>query len=142
MSHRCGANCRRKQVPSTRRYCPSCGWSQARFTITAGGRTRTFTNHALENKHKITRREMAYVLDNWTIRGISADNKGRLGYSHYAYVPARNKLVKVITSMDGARIITAHADRGATKRWIRGDRTHFISRLQQMEERNADWLRP
>ena len=51
MSHRCGANCRRKQTPSRRSSCPSCGSRRLPQTITAGGRTRTLTQHGRDDVH-------------------------------------------------------------------------------------------
>ena len=41
MSHKCGANCRRRQYPSTRRDCPCCSYHARKgFSVRAEGKAR------------------------------------------------------------------------------------------------------
>ena len=75
MSHKCGAGCRRKQTPSERSSCPSCGTRRLPQTITAGGRTRELTLHGRNDVHGgITAKRIERVLNDWAIRGNCIDS--------------------------------------------------------------------
>ena len=131
MSHRCGANCRRRQVPSGRPVCPSCG-SPRRLTA------RAVTDRVINNQHpRVTRRMIAHVLDNWVIRGIHTTPDGEPSWNYYALVPGRNSMLRVAVSLYDERIVAAFPDEGATKAWKRGDLDYFRKRLADMEERNG-----
>ncbi len=79
MGHRCGGNCRRKQTPSQRSSCPSCGSAASKRlpeTITAGGVTRWLTKHAREQVHEgVTANRIQHVLENWVVRGVCKDTR-------------------------------------------------------------------
>ena len=135
MSDRCGAKCRRRQVPSGRPGCPSRG---SHRTLTAGGKTRTVTDHVINNRHlRVTRRMIAHVLDNWVIRGIHTTPDGEPSWNYYALVPGRTSMLRVAVSLDDERIVAAFPDEGATKAWKRGDLEYFRRRLAEVEERNG-----
>ena len=135
MSHKCGANCRRRQVPSGRPGCPSCGSPRR---LMAGGKTRAVTDHVINNRHlRVTRRMIANVLDNWVIRGIHTTPDGEPSWNYYALVPGRNSMLRVAVSLDDERIVAAFPDEGATKAWKRGDLEYFRRRLAEVEERNG-----
>ena len=71
MSHKCGPGCRRRQTPSQRSGCPSCG-SRPRLpeTITARGVTRTLTKHLRDDAHSgVTASRIQHVLENWVDPG-------------------------------------------------------------------------
>ena len=106
-------------------------------TITAGGRTRTVTQHAIDDTHPgITAEFVAYVLENWVIRGIKTDPSGRQSMCHWAYVLDLGKMVRVAVSLDDRRIITAFPDSAATRSWSDGRRDFFDGRCENWEERN------
>lgn len=44
--------------------------------------------------------------------------------------------MKVVISMDDARIVTVHPDRNATKSWRTGQREYFTMKYQNLEESN------
>ena len=142
MSHRCGANCRRKQTPNQRSSCPSCGSRRLPRTITSGGRTRELTHHARNEVHPgVTAKRVERVLENWTIRGICKDSRGRPAVVHWGFVPGLRQMIRVAISMDDERIITAYQDRNATTSWKNEKRAYFVKRCQSLEERNASDLR-
>ena len=135
MSHRCGAKCRRRQVPSGCPGCPPCGSPR---TLTAGGKTRTVTDHVINNRHlRVTRRMLAHVLDNWVVRGIHSAPDGEPSWNYYALVSGHNSMLRVAVSLDDERIVAAFPDEGATKAWKRGDLEYFRRRLAEVEERNG-----
>ena len=116
MSHRCGTNCRRKQTPSTKKDCPSCGHRKMPETITAGGRTRTVTQYMRNHPHLgITAKRVENVLENWLIRGIRTESDGRQSRCYIGVVPGLDEMVRVAVSMDDERIISAFQDRTATR---------------------------
>ena len=142
MSHRCGANCRRRQQPSQRKNCPSCGSRRLPRTITAGGRTRSVTRHARTETHPgITAKRIERALEDWVVRGVCKDKDGILALVHWGFVPGLRRMIKVVVSLDDERIITAYQDRNATNNWKRGDRAYFLERCRSLEERNAGDLR-
>ncbi len=107
-------------------------------SVTAGGKTRTLSHHIIDNPHLgITKEEVAYVLDNWTLRGIFTDQDNRQSRVYYAFVPALKKVVRVAVSMDDTMVNTAFADSQATKQFARGNWGYFSSKLQEMETRDV-----
>ena len=141
MSHRCGANCRRKQVPSQRKDCPSCGSPRLPETIAAGGRTRTVSQHMRDFTHPgITARRVERVLDDWVLRGVHSGPDGRESMAYFAPVPGLASMVRVAVSMDDAVIITAFRDRRATRHWNQGDLDFFNRSLLNMEVRDASQI--
>ena len=139
MSCGCGPNCYRKR--GMRSECPSCNRYNAnrRKTITAGGKRRRISQHMLDDlrndRHsEITRERVAYVLDNWTVRGIYTNPQGD-SRVHYAFVPDLGNVVRVAVSTDGKEFFTAFIDTKATKKWQKGDLAFFANKLANMEVR-------
>ena len=140
MSHRCGANCRRKR--GLRSECEPCNRykESRRKTIVAGGKRRLMTRHFQTDlrdklRPEVTREIVAYVLDNWAVRGIDT-SKGRDGTVYLAFVPAVNKGIRVVVSMDDKSIVSAYPDNKATKKLPVGDYAYYARKLRQMEVRN------
>ncbi len=136
MSCRCGPNCYRKR--GMRSQCPSCNRynESRRKTITAGGKRRYISFHRKTNPHvEVSNQDIAYVLDNWRIRGVATDEQNRQSMAHYAFVPGQGKVVRVAVSMDGKRFITAFIDSDATKYWHQGTQAYFSGKIANMEVR-------
>lgn len=139
MGHRCGGpNCYRTR--GLRSQCPSCNRSREnrRKTIIAGGKVRRITPHLREGMRKESRREVtlarvAYVLDNWAIRGVHIEHQT---LNYLAFVPDISKVIRVAVSPDDKAINSAYADRTATKHWKQGNLTYFANQLADMEQRN------
>ena len=117
--------------------CASHESAQASRTITAGGRTRVLVGHALEGKHGIMDWQIAYVLENWALRGIHTASDGTQSWNYMAYVAQIGKIVIVAVSMDDDKIVTAFASTKMTRRWMRGDRNYFVRYYQRFEERDG-----
>ena len=84
-------------------------------SITAGDKTRVLSRHMIDNPHRgVTKAEVAYVLDNWALRGVFTDRDGRQ-----------------------SRVNTAFADTQATRQFARGNWSYFPHRLQEMETRDV-----
>jgi len=139
MSHRCGANCRRRQTPSQRQGCPSCGSRrQLPASITAGGKTRWLTKHAQERVHEgVTEKRIQHVLENWTIRGICTDSEGSTTINYWGFVPGRKAMLRVPVSLDDEEIITATFDSGAARRVRQEGRPWFERHCRDLEVRDA-----
>jgi len=92
-------------------------------------------------ERSITEAQIAYVLDNWQLRGI--DNTSDIGpcYVYFAIVPERNRAIKVAVSIDDASIVTVHLDRAATRNLKSGTRGYFIRKYQDLEERDEGVIR-
>ena len=140
MSHKCGPGCRRKQTPSTRKDCPSCGSRPANklpvnLAMTAGGRTRALTQHVLDGTHPgVTLDMVAQALDGWLVRGINTDREGGKSRVYFGFPHRSPFLLRVVVSMDDQRIVAAFRDRNATKRWAVGDLAYF-DKYVDVEER-------
>ena len=108
------------------------------YTIFAGGRNRTLTNHALRTRRPgITDAVIAFVIDNWQLRGIYSDlQTGRDSRVYLAYVPGIDRVVRVAVSTDESRILSAFPDRNATRNLARGNRNYFVDRYRDLEVRN------
>lgn len=74
------------------------------------------------------------------MRGIARIG-GRDSMNYFAFVPGLGELFRVAVSMDDERIITALADRTATRNWNKGNRNYFIEKYSQWEERRERTLR-
>ena len=142
MSHRCGANCRRKR--GLRSECEPCNRykESRRKTVVAGGKRRRLTQHMLDHlrgskRKEITRERVAYVLDNWVVRGVYTNPQG-LSRVHYAFVPDLGNVVRVAVSLDGTKIITAFKHSQARAKLLEGDFAYFANQLKlsDMEVRN------
>ena len=117
MSHRCGAGCRSRQLPSGRPGFPSCDSPR---TLAVEGKTWTVTDHVINNHHpRVTRRMLAHALENWVIRGIRAAPDGEQSRNYYAFVPGRNSMLRVAVSLDDEGIVAAFPDEGVTRAWTR-----------------------
>ena len=86
----------------------------------------------------ITRRIVAEVLDNWTIRGIHTDPNGRQSWNYLAYVPSLQKIVRVGVSIDDNIITTAFRDDNVTRAWQRGDRSYFRRHFRNLTMKDWD----
>ena len=108
------------------------------YTIVAGGRERTLTNHAIRTRRPgITDAVIAFVIDNWQLRGIYSDPRtGRESRVYLAYVLEIDRVVRVAVSTDDSRILSAFPDRNATRNVARGNRDYFAVRYRGLEERN------
>lgn len=139
MSHRCGANCRRKQTPSQRPGCPSCGSRrQLPASITAGGKTRWLTKHAQERVHEgVTEQRIKHVLENWVVRGICRAESNREAIVYWGFVPGRKGMLRVPVSLDDEEIITATFDEGAARRVGQEGQPWFRRRCRDLEVRDA-----
>lgn len=137
MSHRCGSGCLRKQ--KRRAECETCNKynERRRKTIVAGGKRRLLTLHRrLEPHPEVSNKDIAYVLDNWTIKGIHKNLDGRDSINYLAFVPTIGKVVCVGVSLDDKRIATSFISGAATKNLNRGNFAYFANRLRDMEVRD------
>ena len=137
MGHRCGANCYRKQ--GLRSQCPSCNRSREsrQKTIVAGGKRRLISLHRKTNPHvEVSNKDIAYVLTNWTMKGIYTNRDGSESVNYLAFVPTIGKVVCVGVSLDDKLITTSFADRGATRNLNQGNLAYFANRLKDLEVRN------
>ena len=140
MSHRCGSSCRRKL--GRRPECDTCNRynESRRKTLVAGGKRRLLSRHMqadLRNNERpiVTRERVAYVLENWKVRGI--DTKAdRDGMVYLAFVPEVNKGIRVVVSLDDKSIVSAYPDNKATKKLPAGNYAYYARKLQQMEVRD------
>ena len=141
MSHRCGSGCLRKQ--KRRAECDTCNQykESRRKTVPApdapGGKVWTTIHWRQGPKRhpEVSYRDAVYVLANWRIRGACYDSKGRPGICHYAFVPEQDKVVRVVLSLDGTRLVTTFLDSTATDHWRKGNMAYFAGRLENMEVR-------
>lgn len=151
MSHKCGANCRRKQVPSARRNCPSCGSATRwlRRTFRAGGQERRMSEHFRRKRAhlrpEVTEERMVAVLDNWTVRCQSEYREPgappSVGWSHWGWVDVDGdrKLMQVVTTLEGDLVKTVNLNRNARKAMQKGNKDWFSSRcLEPPIWRNED----
>lgn len=108
------------------------------YTIFAGGKERTLTNHAMQTRRPgMTNARIAYVIDNWLMRGIYSDPQtGQNSWVYLAFVPGMDRVVRVAVSMDESRILSAFPDRNATRNLVRGNRDYFADRYRDSEERD------
>ena len=138
MSHRCGANCRRKR--GLRSECETCNRykESRRKTIVAGGKRRWLTRHFLDNlrnkrRPEVTLERVVYVLDNWVIRGVHTE---RQSMNYVAFVPEVDTVIRVAVSLDDKEIVTAYPDRTAKNHLNRGNLAYFTKKLADMEVRD------
>ena len=119
------------------------GSLQPRRTITAGGRTRELTLHAIirMRQRNITEAQVAYVLDNWQLRGIDNSSEREPSIAHFALLPELDRMLKVAVSIDNAKIATTHFDRVATRNFKGGTRSYFFRKYQNLEERDEGGIR-
>lgn len=137
MSHRCGSNCRRKQNPSQRKDCPSCGLRhRLPNSITVDGTIRKLSHHVQRDTHSgITEGRIVRVLKDWVIRGDCIDRVGNRTDTYWGFVPGRKDLLRVVVSQEDGSIITAYPDDRATSARKRGNRGYFDKRCFEWEER-------
>ena len=138
MSHRCGANCRRKR--GLRSECETCNRYKEirRKTIVAGGKRRLMTEHMQNHlrsgeRPEVTRERVAYVLDNWVLRGVHTK---RQSMNYLAFVPEVDTVIRVAVSLDDKEIVTAYPDRTAKGHLNRGNLAYFANQLADMEVRD------
>ena len=120
---------------------PGCVNRRLPATITAGGATRTLSQHMRDNPHPgITARRVELVLNDWIIRGVRAERDGSRSTVYFGFVPGMDEMVRVAVSEDDARIIMAFRDRTATRHWNRRNRQYFTLAYTEPEVRNASQL--
>ena len=137
MSHRCGSGCLRKQ--GRRSECETCNRykESRRKTIVGGGKRRLISWHRKDNPHpEVGNKDIAYVLDNWTIKGVHTNLDKSESVSYFAFVPTIGKVVCVGVSMDDKLITTSFVTSAATKNLNRGNLAYFANRLKDMEVRD------
>ena len=108
--------------------------------ITAGGRTRTVSQHTRKPHEQITAERIQYVLEHWVIRGTCTDSRGTQSLVHWSYVLGFNKMVRVVVSLDGNTIVTAYPDRTAGRHWDKGNFDYFTMRCEDIEVRDAGYI--
>ena len=111
-------------------------WPQ---TITAGGRTRTVSDHLKEmsrSRASITAERVEYILENWVVRGIYTDIEETQSWVYFATLPDLGKMVRVAVSMDDERIATAFPDTQATNHWNRRNMGYFERKYGNVEVRD------
>ena len=91
-------------------------------------------------ERSITEVQIAYVLDNWQLRGIDNTLGREPTYVYFAYIPEQTKVLKVAISLDDERIVTTHFDTRATKSFQRGTRNYF-AKYRDLEERDEGNIR-
>ena len=160
MSHRCGPNCRRKQVPSTRRDCPSCGSATKwlRRTFRAGGQDRQVSHHfrtkRAAERPEVTEERVKAVLDNWVVRcktDYREEGAPKLfSLSHWGWVDVdgRRKMMQVVTRLDGSTVLTVNLNRKALKAMRKGDPSWFNKRCveppmwRNEDDASSEYIRP
>lgn len=92
-------------------------------------------------ERSISESQVAYVLDNWQLRGI--DNTSERGPCHvyFAVVPELDRAIKVAVSIHDESIVTVHLDRAATRNLRSGTRGYFVRKYQDLEERDEGVIR-
>ena len=115
MSHKCGTGCRRKQSPSQRKGCPSCGSSglaksgrYARKVI--NNPTRYYTETA-KAKHPEVRPEWIERLT--APREVVRQADGRIRYD--GPVPEMKNWLRVVVEND--QLVTAFLIHSLRKKW-------------------------
>ncbi len=111
-------------------------------TLTAGGRTRQVTAHlqqqAVSIHDEITLERLASILDNWVVRGIRTDCRGRQSIASLGWVEygSGRRLMRVAVSIDDQRIISAFLDTTATEKLNSGDIEYFQRNYERLEVRD------
>ena len=149
MSRKYGSGCRRKQNPTTRKNGPSSGGGSATSLplpdmITAGDKTRRVLPYLLNavstrpERQMVTAKRIKQVLDGWSYR-CTTTSAGREGKTYWGKInyQGKDRLMKVIVSMDDGAIVNAYLDDKATKDWQRNTRNLFNRRCKDgtFEER-------
>ena len=89
-------------------------------TITAGGRGRAVLRHVQDRarqRQELTTSRISSVLDNWFVRCVSVDVKGREGLTYWGRVNYENReyLMRVVTNIDTGAIVSAYLDKKGNK---------------------------
>ena len=137
MSHKCGSQCRRKQVPSTRRFCSTCGSASARSFpshIILGGETFRVPEHARIRAVQtgVTGEQVSNAWHDWVVRGTCRDGRGDYHPTRWGWSDGKGsgELVKVVVERDNdnLRFVTIYPDRTATRNFGKGRLTYFEER--------------
>ena len=112
--------------------------------ITAGDKTRRVSPYLQDDaslrpdRQMVKARRIRQVLDNWAFRCITTSG-GREGQTYWGEVNyhGKDRLMKVVVSMDDNTIVNAYLDDKATKDWQRNARQFFERRCKEgsFEER-------
>ena len=92
-------------------------------------------------EYDIAEADVAYVLNNWQLRGVDITLDREPSYVYFAYIPEHTKVLKVAVSIDDERIVTTHFDTRATKDLRRGTRNYFLRKYRDLEERDEGNIR-
>ena len=92
-------------------------------------------------EYDIAEADVAYVLNNWQLRGVDITLDREPSYVYFAYIPEHAKVLKVAVSIDDERIVTTHFDTRATKDLRRGTRNYFLRKYHDLEERDEGNIR-
>ena len=108
-----------------------------RDTIRAPEKLWSKSLHVVNAPHPhITDARIAYVLENWVFAGTNDDADGNPARVYIGLAPEYNRMIKVVTSMDGKNTIaSAHPHRKITRAWVRGDLAYFEDRFRDIEVR-------
>ena len=141
MCHSCGTDYQRDQALNMRNNCPSRGMpvsGQLPSTITVEGKTWTVTSYLREipvnrpDRRMVTVERIRKVLGNWLFRCITTSG-GRDGHTYWGKVEyeGKERLMKVVVSLDGGNLVNAYLDDRATRDWINNTRRLFDRRCKE-----------
>ena len=107
-------------------------------TITVGSKTWTVTNYLRNkpadypNRRMITAERLREVLGNWLLRCITTSG-GRDGHTYWGKVEyaGKERLMRVVVSLDGERLVNAYLDDKATRDWANDTRRLFDRRCKE-----------
>ena len=111
-------------------------------TLNAGGITRLVTAHlqrqAVSIHDEITLERLISVLNNWVVRGIRHDCRGRQSIAFLGWIAygGGRRLMRVAVSIDDQRIISAFLDTTATEKLNSGDMEYFQRNYEGLEVRD------
>jgi len=93
----------------------------------ADGQRRELSPHAIAkmSSENITRRHIMSVIENWQVRAVDIRIPDDPRPLYWRVVPDIDRAIRVVTSFDGSRIITATLDRNATGNIRRKNRAYF-----------------
>ena len=119
--------------------------------IEVNGEWKSVTWHLksrARRRGEVTPSSIKYVLENWLVRCVNADQNGRLGMVHWGEVRFRGKakMMLVSLSLDGARITSAYIDGNATDAWENGETGYFdeqcLCEMEMSDEFAGTDIRP
>ncbi len=113
-------------------------------TITAGGKTRRVSQYFRDDvtirpdRQMVTAGRIEQVLENWLFRCVTTSG-GREGQTYWGQIRynRKDRLMKVVVSLDDDTIVNAYLDDKATRDWQTHGRRYFDRRCKDgsFEER-------